>query len=330
MLIERGRIPYSIARKLKWDLIIFPDHGPYFREECPKIYVSHGISSGKQIGGGHYIYGKGSKDSHGNMLYEKIFMHSNLIKEQVRAHYPEFYDCVKIVGSLTADELLEKSRNFNREEELLKLNLDPSKKTIMIASSWGPYCLIQNQGEELIEQINRLQDEFNIILSIHLHNFHVENHYEGKNIKVLLERLKKINVYIPVPKESTHLLLSYADVMVTDMTSLGLYYPLLRRPVIFYDNPNIQYSLSGFIPAMREIAYRISDVSNLSFDIVKALEEFNLVVMEKLSERIFSYQGQARERFLEEIYESLNMEYLRDDSCAPESLIGQRSKEINT
>ena len=88
-----------------------------------------------------------------------------LIKEQVRAYYPEFYDCVKIVGSLTADELLEKSRNFNREEELLKLNLDPSKKTIMIASSWGPYCLIQNQGEELIEQINRLQDEFNIVVS---------------------------------------------------------------------------------------------------------------------------------------------------------------------
>ncbi|MCK4882483.1 MAG: CDP-glycerol glycerophosphotransferase family protein [Candidatus Omnitrophica bacterium] len=302
-------IAYEIARKLKWDLVMLPDHGPYFRDDCPKIYVNHGISSGKSKKGEHYIYSDRARGNDGRILYEKIFLTSNTLKEQVREHYPDFHECIAVVGSLCADEMMEVDRMAVRRDKLAGLGLSPEKKTAFIASSWGPHCLIQSEGERLIEEVNKLREEYNIILSIHLHNFHVESHYKGLDMKVLLGKLRKDNVCVLEPKQSTHLLLPFSDILLTDMTSLSLYYPLLKRPVVFYDNRDVKYALSGLVPELREISFSVDDVSGLSSKFRKAEEEFDPAVMEEFSKKVFSFQGQAWERVSEEIHEILGLDH---------------------
>src|ERR1017187_1140875 len=51
----KGRIiPYKSAKLKRWDLILYPSHGPYFRSRCPKIYIGHSLKSGKIAKEGPY------------------------------------------------------------------------------------------------------------------------------------------------------------------------------------------------------------------------------------------------------------------------------------
>lgn len=302
----RARIvPYGLARRIKWDLILYPNHGPYFRPDCPKIYIGHGPGSGKagRIKD-HYVFGKYSLDGNGQVIYEKIFLAGEHAQKQVREHYPVFYPRVRVVGSLLGDRLVNAGAQ-NRVNSVAP-NLDRGKKTVMLASSWGPHSLIQSQKNEIIKGVRNLAGEYNVVISLHPNNFN-KIHFEGVDVGQLFSGVVHENVYIQKPGDDGHLLLPVADVLVADMTSLGLYFPLLNRPIIFYDSPGQKYFPASLNQELMKVSHVTRDVSDLRPDVREALRSFDKGKMEELAGKIFSYRGRSWERYSYEIYESLGL-----------------------
>ena len=229
-------IPYKIASIFKWDLIIFPDHRPWFRSDCRKIYIGHGAKAGKMVNGESYRYGSCSRDENNEIFYDKIFESSNYVKNAIKKYYPEYYPKVKVVGSLLAEKILEYSAE--RNEILRRINFDIYKKTVMVVSSWGSFSFLQSQGLEFIKIIPQIAKKYNIIFSVHLNNF-VKEYSNGVDWRNIIGQINCKNVYTLINEEEPYHFLASADILITDMTSLGLYYPVLVRPMIFYDNQNI-------------------------------------------------------------------------------------------
>ena len=286
-------------------MILYPNHGPYFRADCPKIYIRPGVGSGKtgRIKD-HYIFGKYSLGENGQVIYEKIFLAGEHVKKQVREHYPVFYPHVRVVGSLLGDRLV--NADVQNRVNSVAPNLDRGKKTVMFASSWGPYSLVQSQKNEIIKGVRNLAGEYNVVVSLHPNNFN-KIHFEGVDVGQLFSGVVHENVMFKNP-ETRHLLLPMADVLVTDMTALGLYFPLLNRPVIFYDNPGQKYFPASLNQELMKVSRVTRDVSDLRSDVREALKSFDKGKMEELAEKIFSYRGRSWERYSYEIYESLGLE----------------------
>lgn len=294
-------ISYRLAKHIDWELIIFPDHCPPFREKCHKIYTGHGLTAGKKVKDTAYIFGPRSLGKKGEIIYEKIFVNSQFIKDRIKENYSNFYPHVRVVGSLLSDQM-----RIEKNIDIQSLGLDINKKTIMICSTWGPHSLIQSQGHNFINEIPKIANDYNIIISVHLNNFTVSK--SGcDDISGLLDRIEQTNVYINKSFQVPHLLLRNADILITDITSLGLYYPMLGRPIIFLDNQKTEFEPCALIPELRKVAYVINDFSNMRETIENALIKFNPERMKDLSLKIVSFHGQAWERHANEIYDSLSL-----------------------
>jgi CDP-glycerol glycerophosphotransferase (TagB/SpsB family) len=236
------------------------------------------------------------------LIYRKIFRTSLFLKEMARQFYPDFAAAVHVTGSLQADRLLAIDP---RIPDILKLRgLDPGKQTVLIASSWGEHSLIQTSAELLLAQTKELARDYNIILTIHLNNYHAPLS-GGKDWERELAALAGPGVYVTRPTESPYVLLHVADLMVTDMTSLWLYFTLFTRPIIFLDDPRIEYTPDALIPELKDSCYVTNDIANLSDKIRECLVTFEPEKFCTLNDKVFSHRGSARQRYREEILESL-------------------------
>ena len=183
-------IPVWMARHLKWHLILFPNHfWRNFRKESPKIYSEHGLSAGKKINGEAYVYGSRSLDEKGQIIYQKIFLPSQYVADLVKEHYPLFYPRTRVVGSLLLDNL------SNRVNQVLIPKKDPDKRTIMFVSTWDLHSLIQSQGANLVEELVKLSEHYNVILSAHFHNYH-SNKIWPIDIRKIENQLAQTNVFV--------------------------------------------------------------------------------------------------------------------------------------
>jgi len=297
-------VSYRLARFIKWDLIIYPDHSFYFRKECKKIYIEHGLYGGKKVGGDSYVFGRRSCDENNKIIYDKIFESSEFIKEQVREYYPRFYSRVKVVGSMIGESIQGYSKL--RESVLESINLDPQRKTVMFCSSWGPASFIQSQGIDFIKKVPNIAQRYSVILSVHLNNF-VEKYSGGVNWRDILSKVNSKNTFVLLDRRESYRLLATADLLITDMTSLSLYYPILLRPIIFFDNPNVEYDPIGLIPELKKVAYVVKDIRNIEKNIQQAFDTFTPKAMEELNIKIISYLGNSWQRYAYEIYDCLSL-----------------------
>ncbi len=297
-------VPFKLARFLKWRLILFPNHMPGFRKDCKKVYIGHGLLAGKKVKNESYVYGSRSLDKNSNIIYDKIFISSEFEKGGVKQHFPKFYSRVKVVGSILADEM---NKYMTLRNKILKdINIDTTRKTIMLSSTWGRLSFLQSYGSEFLKHLPDISQKYNVIITVHLNNF-VKEYSRGIDWRDILSRISYKNVFIIFNGESPYPFLICADLLITDMTSLGLYYPQLLRPMVFLDNEKAEYDPNSLIPELRKTAYVIKDVSNIKSDIEKAFEAFNPEKMLQLHKKIISYPGEALRRYSEEIYELLSL-----------------------
>ena len=103
--------------------------------------------------------------------------------------------------------------------------------------------------------------------------------------------------------------LADADLLITDATSLSLYYPQFRRPIIYYDNPDVQYAMYSLMKELKTIVYNVSEIKNMKRHINCAFDQFSSETMRVFSEKISSYPGTAEVRYKEEIYDSLKLPF---------------------
>ncbi len=304
-------VPYGLARWLPWDLIVYPCHAPHLRPGRPSIYVGHGLSSGKSVNGKHYVFSNNSTDTEGRVIYDKIFTSSEFLSGQIREHYPEFWPAIRVVGSLLIDEVL--SQRPDREDVMRAHGLDPAKKTVMITSSWGPCSLIQSRGEELVKIIPGLCRDYNVVLSLHCNNFSAV-HYQGLDMDALLSAVqgRVQGLYVMPPAFSSQDVLPWVDLMVHDMTSLALYFPFFKKPMLYFDHPDLEFTSSGLIAELKKVVPNFRDPQELPRLVADNMSGRLPAGFGRLTEMISSYPRAAGRRYLEEIYGSLGMEMPSD------------------
>lgn len=298
-------ISYLLARYIKWDLIIFPDHKPVFRTDCHKIFVDHSLCSGRTVNGDAYEFGKRARDRSGNVIYNKIFVASHFIADGVKNHYSEVYPYIRVVGNLFLDKLIETQ---SKKTKIFKeINLDQNRATIMIASTWTKHSLIHNLGQELITKLPELASQYNIIISAHYNNYCFK-YPESLDWRKILGEINLKNVYVTEPGAEPYRYLSQADLLIMDITSLGLYFPFFCKPIIFWENVNFELEPVNLIDELRKAAYVVNNIFDLDSIINNAILNFDEEKMSILSNKISSYLGESEKRFKEEIYESILLE----------------------
>ncbi len=295
-------IPLAAARRLKWDVVLYPVHYRRFRADCKKIYVGHSMMVGKADGGASFKYGRHTRDKNNNLVYDKIFAAGAHEKEMTRRLYPEIHPTVRVVGSLLADRLL--ASVGDKPKILAGLGCDTSRKTVMVASTWGPHSFAQNLGAKFMEGVGRLLKTYNIILSIHQCNF-LRQCSPRIDWSELAGRTKLGNFHISTNNEESISLLLAADLLVTDHTSLSLYYLLLHRPIVFYENANVEYLPGALIFELKKVARVIRDIDNIEQDIKQAFDNCNVKEIAEAAAKVCDHQNNAWGRYKDEIYDTI-------------------------
>ncbi|MGB5444552.1 MAG: CDP-glycerol glycerophosphotransferase family protein [Psychromonas sp.] len=296
-------INYKIAKYIHWCLIIFADHLPLFHPQSSKIRIEHGFYNGKLVNGNKYMFGPYARDENNEIIYDKILVSSEYVCSGIQKNYPELSSRIRAVGSILLDEIY--SYTEQKIEIFNKINLDPSRQTIMIASSWGPCSFIQLYGFEFIRQLPELTKKYNVIISIHFLNLLSENS-GGRDWNKLLDEVKGPNIYISPPGDQSYHLLANSDLLIMDMTSLGLYFPVFERPIIHFYDTGVEYEPLSLNNELHHSVYTSNDVDNLDEQITNAFKSFDKEKMRSLSNKIASHKGKASSRFKEEIYDSLS------------------------
>ena len=211
-----------------------------------------------------HIYGEGNKKSlkiHINhnqpVKYESYqksefvnfdvhFLTSPLHREQtentIRKYGLEDMD-IKLfdTGYSKSDKLL--NGEYNREEILSGLNLDPSRKTVLYAPSWDEGLSLRKFGKKVIENILKTGN-INLIVKLHPISYCPESgpnylfYTGGVNWIKELEEFDRYENFRHVPSNNVDPLLEAADVMVTDVSSVALEFIMLDKPVIYLDCPD--------------------------------------------------------------------------------------------
>lgn len=297
-------IPHSVAKLYQWDLIIFPDHGKFFRKECPKFRIEHGVYSGKTVDGKSYFFGDTSFDDDNNVRYDKLLVSSKFVKKIGLSISEKFKGRIKVVGNILADDFIESCEELPSLPE--SFQHDKDKKTIMFTSTWGGISLWQNCGKQLLEHLPTLSERYNCIVSAHVLNF--TNSAEDAALwDSAAKKYENSNVYLVEYGADPLKLMAHCDLVISDMTSLALYFPLKERPIIYFDIPNERLSKKGLIHQLKKAAYCIHDFATIEQDIENAITDFDPTKIKKLVKRSFSKKNRARECFLKESYRTLKL-----------------------
>jgi len=95
--------------------------------------------------------------------------------------------------------------------------------------------------------------------------------------------------------------------LITDFTSLGLFYPLLEKPIIYYNNKNVKFYKESLGLELMKYSYCIENLNHLSKDITKAFNTFDVDKMKELKNKIFSNVENSLFFYKKEIYNTLNL-----------------------
>jgi hypothetical protein len=307
-LLRAGRlrfIPRFLAKRLPWDLIVYADHKPGFRADRPKIYIGHGHYAGKvPKGGGDYVLGPWARDARGRLVYDKIFRSSEDAARRSAESHPDAAPRLRVVGSPIADDL--RADAADRAARCRSLGLDPGRRTILIATTWGEGSIVQREAETLRAQVARLAAADNVIVSAHLNNFRTV-YAATRRWEDFEAGLRQPNVHVVKPTASAHRLLPCADLVVMELTSLGFYFTVLERPIVYYDNPEIPHHPTSLAVEMKRAAHVIRDLTTLDTDIERAVAGFDRAAMRRLAAQLFGHPGASRARYREEFYDSLGL-----------------------
>lgn len=224
-------VPLSRALLCRWNLICFPSHflGPLFHPASPKVYTSHGIQSGSCVFGGRsYAYGWKALRNCDSTYYDAIFATHDAERNVALAEPwgDKLADKIKVVGNVAASELLR--RNDQREVVRRGLGIAPDRRVLTFMSTWDGGCLLEQVGTQLLREASALRQEYELFVSAH------PRALARSEFRALVAKFREQGVTIvPTGPEAWRDYLVATDVVVTDRTSLGLYFALLRRPMAF-------------------------------------------------------------------------------------------------
>jgi hypothetical protein len=144
------------------------------------------------------------------------------------------------IGYAKSDSLL--NGEYSREKVLNDLGLSPLNKTVLYSPSWDEGLSLRTNGKKIIEKLLET-NEINVIVKLHPISYCPP---DGPNYKFYtggIDWITEFSVFESnknfrhVPVSNIDPILSAADVMVTDVSSVALEFIMLDKPVIYIDCP---------------------------------------------------------------------------------------------
>ena len=245
--LQKYCVSYSHASWLKAHYVIYTDVPDlYLRRNHISISTSHGAA----FGNNDYC-----EKSSCHPDFDIIFGPSQKLKEKIEIYQPgTISNDSKLffsTGFMKCDALF--GNTFDDERLLAEHALDPSKKTILIASHWTTNSILRTLGVELARNICETHPDINVIQTAHdklwsnPNSDGVEHETtEPFRSDILINQLKNLEVqhanFRFIPTSQIQPLLSVADIFITDLSSVIIEYCAFNRPVLFYNPPSISFS----------------------------------------------------------------------------------------
>jgi hypothetical protein len=292
-----------------WDLIIFVNHpwglGVWFAPFIEKIYINHGICTGKINNpfGEDGVYGKSRVlRPYSKPYYDKMFAASDFEKDYAIKATKELQSRVVVTGFLQAD-LIDKLQNETRDVIRDKLGYSSDDIVVHIISTWGSASLFQTIGEELLCEAARISNKYKFIFSLHPRHDEFGD-VMGRKREDILNQCEAMGVR-PDRQLSWQDCVVAGDIAISDHSSLCLYYVLLNKPLILTSIQTNSYIDNSLIDRLRKLTFCLNHPDEL-YDILQAASR--LPCSKELAEfrtNLRSYPGRAAQRYKEEIYNLL-------------------------
>jgi len=252
-------------------------------------------------------------DSNKHLIYTKVFEATECNKVRAIEGNPLLKDVIAVVGSSYDDLVLEEAKR--RDETRRELGYAPDDVVVFVLSSWGPECLFQTVGEDILKDIGTCTDEFKFVLSAHPHEYREQ----PDNQRAWGEYLRTqacAGVVIRDPEESWVPHMVACDVMVTDHTALALHGVLLRRPLVYVPVPDGSIVRGTATWRLREISPVYRRRGDLRKVLNQAINDYPLDKLDEIARDLNSCPGQSAQRIREEVYSLLKLPILQNRSPA--------------
>lgn len=221
----------AMGRLKDWDLILQADHmSLQFPPSVPKVMVGHGIAWGRMVKAGSYRYDPDRVFwPDGRRVYELMFDAADLTADLGRSWLPAYRDRIRVVGSLAADEMLD--RRAGRDTLREKLGVG-NRRLVVVMSSWGPHGLVPRYGRELLDLLPRLVESGDFAFALTMHQNLWSGTKPAGDWAGLLRSAEQKHVAVIGPDEDAVPYLAASDAAITDHTSFGTVYAVLGQPLI--------------------------------------------------------------------------------------------------
>lgn len=200
------------------------------------------------------------------------------------------------------------SSALQRDDALVKLNLDPSKTTVMIAPTinqeYSLLPLLDNQIK------NYFSDEYNIIFKFH-------GNTPKEQIKSIIEMIKENPNMILFDDFDIEWPFIASDIMISDVSSIAFEFMSLGKPVLLYDSPYMhlhpKFNAGDIEHKYRNTIYRFNSLKEVENLIRQVLQDNEYADrLKKLGNRFIS------------VVNGLSSELIADKA---EELLAKKTKE---
>lgn len=216
---------------------------------------------------------------------------------------------IRLVGMPRLDCLVDGS--LNRDETLVSLGIDPSRKTVLYAPTWSKYSSVATMGEEIVKRLGAAG--YAVIVKLHDRSRQGDDYHSGGVDwgQKLLPLLESNGGVLATGSNSSEYLMA-ADVLITDHSSVGFEYLLLDRPLIRIHVPELLEKTDiepAYVQLMMDAATSVSNGDQL----VAAVEESFADPAAKSETRrmvageMFYKPGTATARAIAEMYDVIEL-----------------------
>ena len=201
---------------------------------------------------------------------------------------------VLITGFAKNDPLV--SGTLDRDALLRRLDLDPSRPTLLFAATGEKNNALESKGEKIIRLIAE-HGKWNLMIKPHDHAKNEINWFER------LAPLEKGNVRL-VRDLDVVPYLHAADLLITDASSVAVEFTLMDRPVIFIDVPKLFERVAKRATSLDLETYgrKFGTIVEKSSQVVASIEDAlanpgrEREIRQKMVKHIFHRPGDAAER----------------------------------
>jgi ubiquinone/menaquinone biosynthesis C-methylase UbiE len=186
---------------------------------------------------GQTLTPKTDKGYAGYLLYGPL--HREAIEQHYLGHYGALPETPLLInaGYPRSDALL--NGKWKKEAVLAEMGLDPARSTILYAPAFNEGASLRECGKDLVAELVTLRD-CNILIKLSVDNFGAYTDFRRNGGINWFEELAAFEC-LPRVRLSRDLnvfpALAAADVLITDVSSVGLDFFTLGKPVLFMDSP---------------------------------------------------------------------------------------------